>query len=248
MSKDHFHLYELLLEGIQEDGSRLQQTVGGQVWSLARAGERVGIAMSTEGDSITPLFPGGLEGLSLREAARAAKSWNLREASLGLAAVNAWYNTEERLEKLGCYEPFDNYCTAGLDFSGKTVALVGHMKGPAELRSQAKEVFILERSPKAGDYPDPACEYILPKCDIVLITGSSIINKTLPRLLELCENAYTIVTGPSVPMCPELLSLGIDRLAGMVVNDREAMSEHALSCRGGSPYSFGTPFLLRRDG
>ena len=53
----------------------------------------------------------------------------------------------------------------------------------------ASEVYIIERRPKPGDYPDSACEYLLPDCDIVIMTASAAINKTLPRLLELSKNS-----------------------------------------------------------
>ena len=87
---------------------------------------------------------------------------------------------------------------------------------------------------------------LLPQCDLVLITGSSIVNKTLPHLLELCENAYTILTGPSVPLCPDLLDLGIDRLAGMAVTDRPGINQHVMSGAMASPYAYGQSFLLKR--
>ena len=128
-----------------------------------------------------------------------------------------------------------------------TVGIVGHMHGPAGLREKAREVYVLERSPQPGDYPDSACELLLPRCDLVIITGSSLINKTLPRLLSLCPNAYTILTGPSVPLCPALLDFGIDRLSGLVVTQREAMTAHVCQSIPGNPYSLGRGFLLRRD-
>ena len=182
--------------------------------------------------------------MPLRRAAEALKSWNSTEASLAMAAVNAFYNTEERLSELHCSEPFENYCTRGIDFRGKTVGIVGHMHGTDEMRRDAEKIFILEREPRGGDYPDPACDYLLPQCDIVLITGSAITNKTLPHLLDLCRSAYTILVGPSVPMCPELFGFGIDRLSGLVITDRYGIRERVQSGAGGSPYSHGKSFLL----
>lgn len=155
-----------------------------------------------------------------------------------------FYNTEERLSELHCSEPFENYCTRGIDFRGKTVGIVGHMHGTDEMRRDAEKIFILEREPRGGDYPDPACDYLLPQCDIVLITGSAITNKTLPHLLDLCRSAYTILVGPSVPMCPELFGFGIDRLSGLVITDRYGIRERVQSGAGGSPYSHGKSFLL----
>ena len=124
------------------------------------------------------------------------------------------------------------------------MGLIGHLNGPPEMRREAKEVYIIEKSPQEGDYPDPACDWLLPRCDIVIITGSSLINKTLPHLLSLCRGAYTILTGPSVPLCPALLEQGIDRIAGMVVTDSEGMQNSVLTGQRGSPYRYGKPFLL----
>ncbi len=245
MRADFFALYEALAAGVTSEAPILE-TAAGKYWSMAAAGEGMGLAMATPGDSIPPLFPGGLTGLPLCTAAKAAASWNLSEAGLGLAAANAFYNTPARMEALGSREPFENYSTAGLDLEGRTVGIIGHMHGPKGLREKAKAVYVIERAPRPGDYPDAACDWILPRCDLVLITGSTLINKTLPHLLELCADAVTILTGPSVPMCPALLEFGIDRLAGLVVEDRAAMAAHVRGAVSGHPYGCGQSFLLRQ--
>lgn len=242
MSNDFFALYNALLAGIDSDAPVLSTAMGEQ-WCLADTEAGLGLAMHTPGASIPPLYPAGLAGLSLSQAAQAVKSWNLEEASFGLAAMNAFYNTPDRLAGLPDYGHYAD----GLDFTGMTVGIVGHMRGPTGLREKAKQVYILERSPQPGDYPDSACELLLPRCDLVIITGSSLINKTLPRLLALCRNAYTILTGPSVPLCPALLDFGLDRLSGLVVTQREVMISHVRQSIPGNPYSLGQGFLLRRD-
>ncbi len=241
--KNFFEIYEAIAAGVRDESPILRAATA-ELWAMAETEKATGIAMMTPGESISPMFE-SMEGLSLREAAKAAGSWNLTEASLAMAAANAYYNSPQRMEALGCYEPFKNYCTAGLELEGKTVALIGHLKGPEELHKKARQVYIIERSPQPGDYPDAACDWILPQCDIVLISGSAIINKTLPHLLELCKDAYTILTGPTVPMCPELLELGIDRLSGMVVTNRAGMREHVICGEYTTPYIHGTSFLLK---
>jgi len=245
MPSDFFALYEALAAGV-DSAAPVTGLHLGEYWAMAECGGGLGLAMATPGDSIPPLYPEGLCSLPLSEAAKAASSWNLGEASFGLAAANAFYNTPERMEALGSYEPFENYSTVGIDLRGMTVGIVGHMRGPKGLRELAKEVYVIERAPQPGDYPDAACDWILPRCDLAIITGSSLINKTLPHLLALCKNAITIVTGPSVPMCPALLDFGIDRLAGLVVTDRETMAAHVRENRRGNPYGCGHSFLLKK--
>lgn len=239
-----FELYDTILKNLPGDQA-ITKMVSGKCWTLAELENgSCGIAMTTEGDSISPKIK-DFSGLSVQEGAAAIKSWNFAEASGAMAVINACYNTMNHMEKLHCYEPYENYCTEGLDLTGKTVGLVGHLGMPEDTLRCVKDVYILEKHPQAGDYPDSACEYLLPKCDVVLMTGSSLINKTLPRLLELSRNAYTIVTGPTVPMCPELLNHNIQRLAGMVVSDRQGMKAHAEKNLFGPPYSHGTTFLLK---
>lgn len=245
MKNDFFALYDTLIGSLPACG-RIDKLYAGEHWAMVESAGTAGIAMATAGASISPMFPCGLDGLTVSEAAAAVKSWNMAEAGFGMAAVNAVFNTPQRLDALACYEPFEKYSTDGIDFTGKTVGLVGHLHGPEGMREKAKAVYILEREPQPGDYPDSACDYILPMCDIVLITGSTLVNKTLPHLLELCRDAYTILTGPTVPMCPALLEHGIDRLAGLVLLDMDGIRAHVSEGRRGSPYGYGKPFLLKK--
>lgn len=239
-------VYDALIDGMSSDGVLARCSVGAW-WTAAQTdGGDVGLAMTTPHGFVAPMYPDGLAGLSLRRAAEAVKSWNLDEASLAMAAVNAFYNTRERIAALRAAEPYDNWCTAGLDVTNKVVGVVGHLKFPAEALAGAKSVFFLDRHPQEGDYPDSACDYLLPEADVAIITGSSLVNKTLPHLLELCKNAYTILTGPTVPLCPALLYCGIDRLSGMAVTDPDAAMAHAGGSRPGPPYRFGETFLLER--
>lgn len=238
-----WRIYDTLLDNLPAEGC-VKAVTAGSVWNLAQIENgQMGLAMTTQGNSIQPQLT-FFSGFPLRKAAQAVKSWNLEEASGAMAVINACYNTYKRLEAFHCYEPYERYCTYGLDLAGKTIGVIGHLKMPNEILRLARDVYILERSPQPGDYPDTACEFLLPKCDVVLITGSTFVNKTLPRLLELCKNAYTIVTGPTVPLCPELLGMGIQRLAGMVVTDPMGVYYHVASNRDGSPYPFGKTFLL----
>ncbi|HWP79848.1 MAG TPA: DUF364 domain-containing protein [Candidatus Acidoferrum sp.] len=241
-----WQLYDALLEGIPE-GKTIEYTAVSELWSLVGTADSVGVAMTTSGDTRPPILTEGFTGSDLKRAAAALKSWNFDEAGYGGAAVNAHYNTKTRLRRLACGEPYKNYCTRGLDLEGKTVGMVGHLKTPPELFAGTREVFILERNPQAGDYPDPACEYLLPMCDIAIITGSALVNKTLPRLLDLCRGAYVILTGPSVPMCPALLEFGIDRLAGLVLTDFAGAVRHVRDNVLGPPFTYGQTFLIGRD-
>lgn len=243
---DFFALYDLLIEGIHTDAV-VTNTLMGECWTAVETAGHFGMAMTTPVDTAPRMLGGDYAGMQLKELAAAAKSWNLEEAGFGMAAVNAFYNTPEKLELLGAYEPFDNYCTDGVDLKDKRIGVIGHLNMPSSVHEQAKEVLILERNPRPGDYPDSACDFLLPACDVVIMTASTLVNKTLPHLLELCKNAYTILAGPSCPMCPGLLELGIDRIAGLVITDVNGMKDKILREIPGPPYPMGKPFLLTRE-
>lgn len=243
---EFFTLYDLLLSGM-DTAETATAALSGQCWTVVETETAFGMAMTTPGDTAPRMLTGDYAAMPLKTLAQASKSWNLREAGFGMAAVNAYYNTPQRLRMLNAYEPFENYCTAGLDLRGQRIGVVGHLNMPEAIRQQAAQVWILERNPRPGDYPDSACDAILPRCDTVIITASTLVNKTLPHLLSLCRNAYTILTGPTCPMCPALLELGIQRLSGLVITNWNGMREKILSDIPGTPYPMGVPFLLTGD-
>lgn len=219
--------YETLLKNLPAEDRRVEQIVRGVSWTAAVLSDgQAGVAMHTAGES-RPRMLESLVGLPAAEAARACLSWNMEEAGEGMAVLNACYNTPVRMERLGCR--YTESALEGVDLAGKRLGMVGHLlhhSGVTEALAQsAKETVILEREPKPGDYPDSACEYLLPDCDVALITGSAWVNKTMPRLLELTRGKDVILTGPTVPLCPELLDLGIRRLNGCVIVEPEAMLE-----------------------
>ncbi len=241
-----FALYDALLEEIPP--TPIISLCLGDFWTGVETEDALGLAMTTLGDTAPRTLPRWEGASTLAELAPGVKSWNFLEAGAGMAAVNACCNTPGRLARMNAGEPFDNYCTRGLDLRGKTVGVVGHLRMPESLRREAGRFFILERSPQPGDYPDSACDALLPGCDVVIITASTLVNKTLPHLLELCADAYTILAGPTCPLCPRLLDFGIDRLSGLVVTDRTAMLHRIRSNLPGPPYPTGQPFLLTKEG
>ncbi len=235
-------LYDTLINGLDGDLT-VSSVMHGLTWTAAELSDgRFGIALRNSAATVQRRFD-SLQGLGVRSAAQAVRSWNLEEASEGMAVINAFYNTPKRLAELGAGCGYDKSCTQGMTAEGEKIALIGHLKLQPDALRGADSVYIIEREPKSGDYPDPACEYILPECGIVIITASAAINKTLPRLLKLSENAKTVVIGPSAPLCPEIMRYGIARISGMVVRDAAAFKEWMMS-ESGSPYPYGDVFMI----
>lgn len=221
------------MEGMKDSSLNVKRIIRGISWTAAELSNgNVGVAMHTEGET-RPRMQGDLTGLPIQTAAKSVLSWNMEEANEGMAVINAFYNTTENRAahetESGC-RLRDIGALAGLDIEDKKVVFVGHLVGHSgiteEMLGQCREWHVLEREPKEGDYPDSACEFFVPDSDIVVITGSAAMNKTMPHLLELARDATVVLTGPSVPMCPKLFCLGVDRLYGTIIEDKEGC------CRG----------------
>jgi uncharacterized protein (DUF4213/DUF364 family) len=148
------------------------------------------------------------------ELAEYLKSWNMIEAGIGLAAVNSMI--APRGKELNVT---DFLLENG---RGKKIAMVGHFPMVNDLRKVADELWVFERQPQKGDLPDTAAEHLIPQADIVAITSSTIVNKSLERLLELSQG-FTIVLGPGTPMSEVLFDYGVDMIAGIRVADEARM-------------------------
>jgi len=238
-----WELYDSLLEQIPSH-LKVESAFVGNYWTIVTADNgNMGVAMTTNMTTIVPRSPGYV-GHSLRDVGSLVRSWNLVEAGIGMAAINAWYNSDTRMDALAALQDDDRYCTFDIPVDGKKIVKVGHIRHRHGVFDLADSVVTLERSPIDGEYPDSACEYLIPECDIVLITGSAFINKTMPRLLQLAKDKTVIITGPSTPMAPQLFPFGVSRLAGMVVTNRSGMRDFTGTGFPGTPYLYGTRFCL----
>lgn len=240
---NRWEIYDRLIEGIP-DGLTAEEVICGMSWTMVRASDgTVGLAMTTNVQTL-PAACTGYAGMPLKKAAESVRSWNFVEAGIGMAAINAYYNSAARMEAMGSRQRDDRFCTYDIPFAGKNVTMVGAMHHPAGMFDPAARHMILERENVPGTYPDSAAEYYLPDSDLVILTGSAFVNKTMPRLLELCAGADVIITGPSTPMAPLLLEYGVRRLAGLVITEKKACFDFVAEGVSRTPYPFGERFIL----
>lgn len=248
MNLKRWQIYDGLIDSIP-DSLIVRECVVGIHW-VAICSEGVGLAMTLLDNKRSTEFTGSIKGSRVKEIAMLAKSWNSIEASIGIAAINSYHNSVSRIEsqwgsitKTG--ENSNVFEEMKDELSNKKVAIIGHF--PAlEAIDKVASMSILERNPIDGDYPDPACEYILPHQDYVFITGVTLTNKTLPRLLELSAEAKIVLVGPSVPLSPLLLNYGISVLAGTVVLDEETVMRNICECGDRSIFRHGATMIRFR--
>jgi hypothetical protein len=160
---------------------------------------------------------GHLETLSGRELAALAREKDQPTlASVGVAALNALLPLPEAFSEINAEHVLADYGTE------KRVAIVGHFPFVPRLRERVAELIVLERDPRKGDLPAEAASQVLPRSDVVAITGMTLANHTLEGLLRLCKpEALVMVLGPSTPLNPVLYDYGVDILSGSIVAEIE---------------------------
>jgi uncharacterized protein (DUF4213/DUF364 family) len=158
--------------------------------------------------------PGKLRGKSGLELAEYAKSDRLLEAAIGMAAINSLIDIDETR----CVErnALDVLAEKGVD---KDIAIVGHFPWIGKLKGIARRLFVIEQRPREGDLPAEASEEILPRVDIVGLTGTSFTNHTIERLLDLSRGKFVVMIGPTSPLSPVLFDYGVDVIGGSQVVD-----------------------------
>lgn len=161
---------------------------------------------------------GELVGRPALEIARLALSDRLLEASLGMAAINSL---------LEPFAPEPGELNAAKLIAergrGKDVAVIGEFPFLEKIRPELKSLRTVSRPPWEGEAGLREAERILPGAEVVAITGSSFINHTAERLLELCPRAYTVVLGPTTPLTPVLFRYGVDAICAAVIADPDRL-------------------------
>jgi uncharacterized protein (DUF4213/DUF364 family) len=130
--------------------------------------------------------------------------------------------------------------------SGDQVVVVGaFVPFLKELKRRRQSFLVLEQN-RATLKPDempffrPAEEAgdVVPSADVLLITGSTLVNATLEDLLALARpDARVTIVGPTVGMLPDaFLARGADVLGGVRITAPDAFLD--LLAEGGSGYHF----------
>jgi uncharacterized protein (DUF4213/DUF364 family) len=240
---EEWNLYKDLIAGIPEDVGVKDVCIGSH-WVLVEAESGCGMSLTVSGGYGSYGLGANALYMSLRDLACQTTSWNFMEASVGVAALNAWYSTPEhasaagmKMEQAKSNDGFDLYrsmCT------GRKVTVVGHFPLIERLADEC-ELTVLEREPRDADLPDPACEFVIPHQDAVFMTGITLTNKTMPRLLQLAgtSHASTILVGPSVVPAPVLYEYGVDCMAGSVIDDPERAKASIMHGCGSSVFGHG---------
>jgi uncharacterized protein (DUF4213/DUF364 family) len=193
-------------------------------------------------------FPGKMKGKPARDAMKEAFSDHGIRRGVGIATINA-------LAEL-CWERRPNpevELRRGLDAfdantfrpNDQTVVIGAFVPFLKELKRRKQSFLVLEKDPdtlKPEEMPfyRPAelAREVVPQADVLLITGTTLLNDTLEDLLSWAKpEARVTVVGPTVGLLPDaFLARGADYLGGVRITQPDDFLD--LLAEGGSGYHF----------
>jgi uncharacterized protein len=245
--------------GRELDGLTVERTVVGLFFTGVKLNNGVAGACATPiktipeavccpSSAMSMPFPGKLRGRPAFDLAQEALGENGIRRAVGIAALNALADTCWRRRP----HP-DTELQLGIDafdateiYPGDRVVVVGaFVPFLRELKRRRQSYLVLEQDPatlKAEELPffRPAeqAAAVVPQADVLLITGTTLINDTLDGLLALASPAARItMVGPTVTMLPDaFLHRGADVLGTVRITAPDEFLD--LLAEGGSGYHF----------
>ncbi len=211
-----------ILKSIKEDAP-VDDVRRGLNWT-AVVSRRVGLASTVAQDfgchhGKSEGREGTFTDMTALELARYCLEDGMANASLGLAAVNSLLDINPRR-----YADIDGLQIAREMGKRKNISIIGHFPNMEALAKDARNLWIIEKRPGPGDYPEEQGSVFIPQSDIVVISSTTLLNNTLPGILELCrKGSVKMLLGPTTPLSEVLFEYGIDVLAGSVVTQKDTV-------------------------
>ncbi len=193
--------------------------------------------------------------LSGRLAGRSARAYlsdlehpNILRKTLAIATLNALSSYYWEGAKDLTYEiesGVDAFDRVVIPEGGKSVVVGALVPILKQLIKAEADFTVLEQDPRTlkgkelEHYAPPEmASRVVPDADLLVITGTTVINDTLPGLLDLAKpNAKIIVTGPTASMVPDsFFRRGVTTTGGILVTKPDELLD--LISEGGSGYHF----------
>jgi uncharacterized protein len=220
-------IIEAILSTLKEDAP-IEEVRLGIHWNVV-VSRFCGLASSMSQDVCCMESGEGLTGtkstftdMTALELAQYAVSEDLQRSSLGIGAVNSLIAAD--VEKYSGIDGIDVVYEVG---KGKNISVIGHFPYLEKLSKIAKNFWIIEKHPRPGDVSEKEGLNYLPVSDIVVISGTTLINHTLEGILSHCKpQSVKMLLGPSTPMTPVLFDFGIDILSGSTVVDKSTILKY----------------------
>lgn len=198
--------------------------VASYVYFTSTKTKRLGLSTTLSDDRIFEIkvkrsvkAMGSVQQLGLKEVLSWTDSNHGLERSFALAAINSCIPLENKIFYTG--NALDLAAKLGKD---KVVTVIGHFPNMNHIRTEAAQLNVLEKRPQDGDIPATEASKIIPKSDVVAMTGVTLLNDTMEEILSLKKPGATIIVlGSTVPLSSSLFDFGVDVIGGAWVEDEK---------------------------
>lgn len=165
-------------------------------------------------------FAGKIIGNRAEDLIAWANDSDLLKSAIGLATINAVLNNIDKdWEKGNVLQAFSLRETDSFGMIGDFKPILKSIK------SMTENIYVFERNtlPNDGLYPAEMMGEYLPRCKVIVITATSLINHTIDDIVKYCNGAEQVcLVGLSTPMCPQVFKdHNITLLAGSLVKDAD---------------------------
>lgn len=161
---------------------------------------------------------GNLTGKKAEYLIKKIFSYDLLDSALAIACSNAILNNPGIS---------DNYDILNLIDKNSSVVMVGYFAPLIPIiKKKTKKFTVCERDSRRNSQPDYAEYFELKKCDIAIISATTLINKTIDNLLDITKAKVVAILGPSCIMDREIFeNTKATHLCGSFVTDKEKAKE-----------------------
>jgi uncharacterized protein (DUF4213/DUF364 family) len=218
------------------NGWRVSDVYVGANWTLALAHDSTGLQRAGVAATPSEIRPNSRFQIGhyaheedAQGVVRILLSGDETESAVGLATLNALNQPNESL--LSSADAADWLAAQS---EGRRVAVFGRFPFVEdEIRPFARQVWVFEQAPQAGEFGAVDMAAVLPQAEIVAITSSSILNHTIDLILSHTKpDSLVVLLGPSTPLNVKLFDCGIAALFGVKVLDVGQVIESVIAGEG----------------
>jgi hypothetical protein len=206
------NLYRDLSVGVAD--VEVRRVVCGERWVMVEGPHGTGLGYLPTPMKNAGRLAAGWATRGLSALARGICAWDPLEAALGLAAVNAHYNRCDLKAAAG-------NGARGLARARDRVVVVGAFPGVRDILPDAA---IVETEPRPGEHPPARLDALIGASDAVVVNASTLVTRTLPRILRQSRGRPLALIGPATPMTTRLGNYGVNVMGGLIVSDAEGLA------------------------
>lgn len=233
--------------------------MSGHVGTCATPAKSIPEAVCCPSSALAMPFPGKMRGRPALDLVKETSSDHPIRRAVGIAALNALAAQCHVLRPnpgVTAEIGVDAFDAANIRDGELTVVVGAFVPFLRELKRRGQRYLVLEQDPSTLKqeemaYYRPASEMrkVVPQADVLLVTGTTLINDTLEDILSAAApHCRKVVVGPTVGLVPDaFLRRGCSILGGTLVTEPDEFLD--ILAEGGSGYHFfGTSaqkFVLR---